>query len=801
MKTYPRCYYIPLNDDSKKNSTNFDIGKEDDNNIDKVNYPKEINETKKEGKTNNFDIKKLKHELKEFKSKEEKKKKSDSSNVITPTLSSSEKEESKNNIHYKQEYINNNKNKEMEMSEDSLNSSPNLHKMNKKHSNFESMDESNSDWSNYNFTSSNTTFKSKLNEEDVIQKKRELSKSLESLFDEENKNNPPISKENDMKKIAKEKKLEKISNYSDKSDNENESLINSFKNKISKPKKKYNLDSNNNSNENTEDDKNKFNQNLKKESNKNIEENIFKRKKLKKEKRMGKVEIDKMDEENSKKLEDDIKNMDDIEKERKLLQMKKRLHLDLLEKDIDKDQDSSFESRDKLKRIKSSSSLSSTFQFESLSFKKMAKKVIRKKKRGEELTESEIAIFNKIQKKKRLEKAENSENKKLQKTITKKDNRYISSYASKPCISAEEVITDYSIYEEFGNPDNKKIKQGKYDTIRLLYPNGKYESYPLIVPKKSDELSPIEDLKYTIKMVIRYCVPPKFQKLFGDTKNGIIRSIIKATNRKNKEGLKKAITEYNKTLEYIINEKAFVNSEEYGDVSPPELVSHILIQAYSRTVAQKSEMLNLYRGFSNNVYGEVNSNLVTEFIKNSELKPHHIFIDMGSGIGNVVLQVASQVLCESWGVEIMEIPSTFAKAQCIEFISRMRYYGKPCGKIKLRHADFLEDPEVDRILKVADVVFVNNYAFDAKLNQRILQKFLDLKENTRIISLKSFVSLDHRINYRNANSLESILRVEEYLFGHDSVSWTNEEGKYYIHRVDRSILQSFEKNMKANRIH
>jgi len=314
-------------------------------------------------------------------------------------------------------------------------------------------------------------------------------------------------------------------------------------------------------------------------------------------------------------------------------------------------------------------------------------------------------------------------------------------------------------------------------------------------------MNPIEDLKYTMQMVIRYCVPQKYQKLFGDSKNGIIRSIIKSTNRKNKEGLKKAINEYNKALEFVINEKAFVDSEEYGDVSAPELVSHILVQAYSRTVAQKSDMLNSYRGFSNNVYGEVNSNLVTEFIKNSELKPNHIFIDMGSGIGNVVLQVASQVLCESWGVEIMEIPSTFAKAQCIEFISRMRYYKKPCGKIKLRHADFLEDPEVDKILKVADVVFVNNYAFDAKLNQRILQKFLDLKENTRIISLKSFVSLDHRINYRNANSLESILRVEEHLFGHDSVSWTNEEGKYYIHRVDRSILQSFEKNMKANRIH
>lgn len=97
-------------------------------------------------------------------------------------------------------------------------------------------------------------------------------------------------------------------------------------------------------------------------------------------------------------------------------------------------------------------------------------------------------------------------------------------------------------------------------------------------------------------MVIRYCVPQKYQNLFGDSKNGIIRSIIKSTNRKNKEGLKKAIAEYNKVLESIINDKAFVDSEEYGDVSAPELVSHILIQAYSRTVAQKSDMLNSYRG-------------------------------------------------------------------------------------------------------------------------------------------------------------------------------------------------------------
>ena len=125
--------------------------------------------------------------------------------------------------------------------------------------------------------------------------------------------------------------------------------------------------------------------NYKKETDK--DENLFKRKKLKKEKRN---EDDKMDEDSKKNLED-IKNLTDEEKEKRLLQMKKKLHRELIEKESDKDQDSSFESKDKLKHIKSSSSLSS-LQFDS-SFIKMAKQVIKKKKRGEELNETELGIY------------------------------------------------------------------------------------------------------------------------------------------------------------------------------------------------------------------------------------------------------------------------------------------------------------------------------------------------------------------------------------------------------------------------
>ncbi|KAJ3316902.1 Nucleosomal histone H3-Lys79 methylase [Gonapodya sp. JEL0774] len=170
---------------------------------------------------------------------------------------------------------------------------------------------------------------------------------------------------------------------------------------------------------------------------------------------------------------------------------------------------------------------------------------------------------------------------------------------------------------------------------------------------------------------------------------------------------------------------------------------------------------------------------------------------MGSGIGNVVLQIAATVLCESWGVEVMPYPAKFAAMQKREFLSRMRYYAKPCGLISLKLGDMCEDKDVSEVLKRVDVVYVNNFAFSPQLNQQILDKFLDLKDGTRIISLRAFTTPDRKITLRNANSVESILTVKEYFFGEDMVSWTNEGGKYYIQTVDRSALRKFQESFES----
>lgn len=126
-----------------------------------------------------------------------------------------------------------------------------------------------------------------------------------------------------------------------------------------------------------------------------------------------------------------------------------------------------------------------------------------------------------------------------------------------------------------------------------------------------------------------------------------------------------------------------------------------------------------------------------------------------------------------------------------------RAWRLPTGKIHFRHGDFLDVGTSDlyATLKRADVLLVNNYAFDWQTNHSLAQLFLDLKEGTKIISLKSFVPKSHKINQRTFHMPESILRVEEFEYFSEAVSWTNNGGTYYVATIDRSRLKPFYEGM------
>ncbi|KAI8621643.1 histone methylation protein DOT1-domain-containing protein [Chytriomyces sp. MP71] len=355
--------------------------------------------------------------------------------------------------------------------------------------------------------------------------------------------------------------------------------------------------------------------------------------------------------------------------------------------------------------------------------------------------------------------------------------------------------SDYSCASNSTNPE-------PFETVRLIYPSPALSSpveelYPLCIPHRQNEYSPIHDIKATAIVITNFCASPQERYSlavpFGDEVAGPLRMVIRACNRRDGPGLKGAIAKFNECIESL---RSFRQARSYSiDITSPahqDLIFHILDQTYAHTVSPKVDLLKSYKTFSNNVYGEVTHNFVADMLARvasslpggTGLGLQHTFLDMGSGTGNVVLQVAAQTLARSYGIEQMPNPSQLAGRQAFEFDARCKAYGIPCGRVHVWQGDFLEDDECLAVLKEADLVFCNNFVFDAGLNLRILERFLDLKDGAVVVTLKAFGGGNSLVG-SNEHALEKMFKVKECLFAENGVSWTAEGGKYYINTLRR----------------
>lgn len=61
------------------------------------------------------------------------------------------------------------------------------------------------------------------------------------------------------------------------------------------------------------------------------------------------------------------------------------------------------------------------------------------------------------------------------------------------------------------------------------------------------------------------------------------------------------------------------------------------------------------------VYGETSYELVCQMIDEIQITSEDVFVDLGSGVGQVVLQMAAATPCKiCFGVEKADIPSSYA---------------------------------------------------------------------------------------------------------------------------------------------
>ncbi|KAA8567934.1 hypothetical protein EYC84_008372 [Monilinia fructicola] len=310
---------------------------------------------------------------------------------------------------------------------------------------------------------------------------------------------------------------------------------------------------------------------------------------------------------------------------------------------------------------------------------------------------------------------------------------------------------------------------------------------------------------------------------FGDEHSGILRQVYKAKNiisktlreekphkSKDKAKLKElkdrllefkdAVGVYNEALGTLTRNGSLANNLDKKHSLSSRLHGMVLKQVYDRAISPQVELVTKYKNGTDYVFGELHFPFISRILKeDTGMKADQVFVDLGSGVGNVVLQAALQIGCESWGCEIMPNCCKLASIQKTEFFARCRAWGLSTGSVNLEEGNFLENRKIHEAMKRADVILVNNEVFNPALNQSLVDLFLDLKEGCKIVSLKSFVPEGHVINDYNLHNPRNLLQVEKKEFASGDVSWMTGGGNYYVATKDSSIVANYHKSSEERR--
>ncbi|XP_071953003.1 uncharacterized protein [Antedon mediterranea] len=264
---------------------------------------------------------------------------------------------------------------------------------------------------------------------------------------------------------------------------------------------------------------------------------------------------------------------------------------------------------------------------------------------------------------------------------------------------------------------------------------------------------------------------------------------------KSYESMHSLCERYNRAIDAILQlRKGTTCANPCPKRASTDLLKHILQQVYNHAIMDP-DRLNAYEPFSPEVYGETSYDLVAQMIEEVNLTSDDNFIDLGSGVSQVVLQVASATNCKlAYGIEKADVPAEYAEKMQDEFRRWMKWYGKDYSPFKVEKGDFLCDEMVERVAKAA-VVFVNNFAFGPSVDHQLKEKFANMKEGAVVVSSKAFCPLNFRITDRNLSDIGSIMRVVELSPLRGSVSWTGKPVSYFLHTIDRTILERYFKSL------
>ncbi|KAI3383219.1 hypothetical protein SNEBB_006829 [Seison nebaliae] len=218
------------------------------------------------------------------------------------------------------------------------------------------------------------------------------------------------------------------------------------------------------------------------------------------------------------------------------------------------------------------------------------------------------------------------------------------------------------------------------------------------------------------------------------------------------------------------------------------LLKFILEQCYNSSVSD-SRKLNLYKPGSSGVYGETSFDFFVDVIKYVErrLNKSCRFVDIGSGIGNIVcLTAALMDIQRSYGIEIEHYPAECARKYVNTFQFWMKFYGKRHSFIDINQGD-VREPKFHSMLSSCNFIFTNNVKFHPELNNFLSSIFMKCADNTLILSPVSFIGKNFRVSNRTIDSLSARMICENVIEG--NVSWMSQKCSYFVQEINYAHYQ------------
>ena len=332
--------------------------------------------------------------------------------------------------------------------------------------------------------------------------------------------------------------------------------------------------------------------------------------------------------------------------------------------------------------------------------------------------------------------------------------------------------------------------EGMIPTVKLqsvLYPNYQ-EEYKVIFYDRCDIFNPMAEIGKLIEYSVMIYLPTEYSEI---AKRDIIPILNTAFDTSNTDLFIETVNNYNKFI-LGISRKDIVDHLCALTEIPVSFIHDLLHIIYTRSIHPDASKLRHYKAFSNYVYGELLPGFLTDVYGQCNLAPDKLFMDLGSGVGNCVIQAGLEFGCNlSLGCEIMPDASNLTEIQMKEFNERCKLMGLavPNFEFRLRES-FVDNPRIIELLSQCDVMLVNNFLFDSKLNKEVEKLLQHAKTGCKIISLKNLRSFGYTIDFYNIDNILNRLQIKKQKFKENSVSWTHTGGEYYISTVLEEVDES-----------